>query len=64
MMMNTEEYVVKFWCVGSSGWKEQREESVFLNTKSGHKKAGAIVKAKWRKAPYLQDIEVVSVTYC
>ena len=63
-MSNTEEYVVKYWCVGSGGWKEQREESVFLNTKSGHKKAEAIVKAKWRKTPYFQDIEIVSVTYC
>lgn len=62
-MKPDESYVVKFWFTNAQGFKEQREETVFLYSKGKHKKAQEEIISKYRKAPYLQHIEIVSVTY-
>ena len=55
----TEEYVVKFWITSdTTGWWEQRSESIFFSNKNSHKKAEAAILKKYGKG-----IRIVSVTY-
>lgn len=59
----TEEYVVRFWMTNEKGFKTQSKESVFLHSKNQHQKAENAVIKKYRKEPFCQKIEIVSVVY-
>lgn len=59
----TESYEVKFWIRNSNGFMEQRTETVMLRSKGNHLQAEQAVKRKYRKAPYNQEITIVTVIY-
>ena len=59
----TEEYEVKFWIRNSNGFMEQRTETIMLHSKGKHLQAEQAVKRKYRKAPYNQNITIVTVIY-
>ena len=56
-----EAYDVKFWIRNSNGLMEQRTETII--SKGKHYQAEQAVRRKYRKAPYNQNIVVVTVIY-
>jgi hypothetical protein len=59
----TEVYVVKFWIKNELGFRSQKSEEVSLHSKGKHAFAEKMVKDKYRKEPFCQDIQVISVIY-